>query len=65
MSWDMSRPTRGERREKKKKNNRKMKVDGRSVLTLAEITRRKSKKAREERKKYGDHNERAETSSED
>ncbi len=58
MSWDMSRPTRGERREKKKKNNRKMKVDGRSTLTLAEITRQKAKKARRERKEWGDYSER-------
>ena len=52
----MTRPTRGERREKKKKNRKKMKVDGRSVLTLADITRRKAKKARERNKEWGDPN---------
>ena len=50
----MTRPTKGERREHKKKKRRKMKVDGRSVLTLAEITRRKAKKARARNKEWGD-----------
>ena len=50
----MTRPTKGERREKKKKNRRKMKVDGRSVLTLAEINRQNAKKARARNKEWGD-----------
>lgn len=52
--------TKGERREKKKKNHRKMRVSGGSVKLLDEITRRKSKKAREDRKTYGDPAERSE-----
>ncbi len=50
----MSRPTRGERREKKKRNRHKMKIDGRSVFTLAEITRQKAKKAKARRRDWGD-----------
>lgn len=50
----MTRPTKGERREKKTRKRRKMKVDGRSVLTLAEMTRRKAKKASARKKEWGD-----------
>ena len=50
----MERPTKGERREKQTRKRRKMSVDGRSVLTLAEITRQKAKKARARNKEWGD-----------
>lgn len=50
----MDYPTRGERREKKKHNRRKMKVDGRSVFTLDQITRQKAKKAKQRRREWGD-----------
>ena len=46
--------TKGERREKKRHNRRKMKVTGSSVKLLDQITRRKAKKIREQRKEYGD-----------
>ena len=46
--------TKGERRDKKRRNRRKMRVDGSSVKLLDQINRRKAKKIREERKEYGD-----------
>lgn len=52
----MTRPTKGERREKKQRSRKKMKVDGRSILTLAEMTRQKAKKARARNKEWGDPN---------
>ena len=56
-------PTKGERRDKKRKNRRKMRVDGSSVKLLDQINRRNAKKAREARKEYGDLAERTEDTS--
>ncbi len=50
----MDRPTKGERREKQTRKRRKMKGDGRSILTIAEITRQQAKKARARKKEWGD-----------
>jgi len=61
----MGRPTKGERREKKRKKHRKMGVDGRSVFTLDQITRQKARRAKQRRREWGDYPESSDTSSKD
>ena len=48
MSND-DRLTKGERRENRRNKKRKMKVVGRSILTLQEVLEKKSKQAKKER----------------
>jgi hypothetical protein len=51
---DMNYPTtKGERREKKRNKRRRMRVDGASVRVMHDQTIRRSKKAREKLKEYG------------
>lgn len=53
MSYNNS-ETKGERRDKKKRNRRKMRVDGTNVRLLNEITIRNAKRAKKRLREWGD-----------
>ncbi|KKL62838.1 hypothetical protein LCGC14_2181180 [marine sediment metagenome] len=57
--------TKGERRDRQRRKKKHMGVDGSSVKLLDQITRRKSKQIREQRKEYGDPAEFTDDSTED